>query len=53
MLNKIRGTPFKNVEKKSKILDLIHNEFCDFHSTPALENKMYVIIFILDFVEGM
>ena len=46
MLNKINRTPFKSVVKKSEILDLVHSDLCDFHSTPSLENKRYAIIFI-------
>ena len=49
MLNKITRTPFKSVERKSKILELIPNDLCDFHSTPSLGNKKYVITFIDDF----
>ena len=49
MLNKITRTPFKSVERKPKILDLIHSDFCDFHSTQSLGNKKYVITFIDDF----
>jgi hypothetical protein len=46
MLNKITSTPFKSVERKSKILELIHSDRCDFHSTPSFGNKKYVITFI-------
>jgi len=49
MLNKITRTPFKSVEWKSEILELIHSDLCDFHSTPSLGNKKYVITFIDDF----
>ena len=38
-----------NVERKSKILDLMHSDLCDFHSTPSLRNKKDVITFIDDF----
>ena len=48
MLNKITRTPFKSVEK-SKILELIHSDLCDFHSTPSLGNKRYVITFMDDY----
>ena len=48
-LNKITRTPFKSVEQKTKILELIHSDLCDFHSTPSLGNKKYVITFIDDF----
>ena len=46
MLNKITRIPFKSVEQKSEILELIRIDFCDFHSTPLLESKKYVITFI-------
>ena len=49
MLNKITRTPFKSVERKSKILELIHSDLCNFHSTPSLGNKKYVITLIDDF----
>ena len=41
--------PFKSVERKSEILELIHSDLCDFHSTPSLGNKRYVITFIDDY----
>ena len=49
MLNKITRTPFKSVECKSEILDLIHSDLSDFHSTPSLGNKKYIITFIDDY----
>ena len=40
MLTKITRQPFnKNVNKVTKVLELIHNDLCDFHSTPSLGNK--------------
>ena len=39
MLNKITRTPFKSVERKSEILELVHSDLCDFYSTPSLGNK--------------
>ena len=41
MLNKIKRTPFNTIERKSKILDLIRSDLCDFYSTPLLGNKKY------------
>ena len=49
MLNKITRAPFKSVQRKSEILELIHSDLCDFHSTPSLGNKIYVITFIDDY----
>ena len=51
MLNKITRTPFKSVERKSKILDLLHSDHCDFDYTPSLGNKLYVIIFMDNYYE--
>nr|KAJ0217072.1 hypothetical protein LSAT_V11C300142760 [Lactuca sativa] len=47
MLTKITRQPFKDV-RESKVLDLIHSDLCDFHATPSLGNKKYVINFIED-----
>ncbi|KAK1407693.1 hypothetical protein QVD17_39315 [Tagetes erecta] len=47
-LTKITRKPFKDVNRDSKVLDLIHSDLCDFHSTPSLGNKKYVITFIDD-----
>ncbi|XP_021719995.1 uncharacterized protein LOC110687676 [Chenopodium quinoa] len=49
MLNKITRTPFKKVERCSKILELVHSDLCDFYSTPSLGNKRYIVTFIDDF----
>ncbi|GJT88279.1 zinc finger, CCHC-type containing protein [Tanacetum coccineum] len=48
MLTKITRQPFQNITRKSVILELIHNDLCDFHATPSLGNKKYVITFIDD-----
>nr|KAJ0189301.1 hypothetical protein LSAT_V11C800397780 [Lactuca sativa] len=40
--------PFKDVVRESKVLDLIHSDLCDFHATPSLGNKKYVVTFIDD-----
>nr|GEV25798.1 zinc finger, CCHC-type [Tanacetum cinerariifolium] len=45
MLTKITRQPFKSITKKSVILGLIHSDLCDFHATPSLGNKKYVITF--------
>ncbi|GJZ04997.1 zinc finger, CCHC-type containing protein [Tanacetum coccineum] len=48
MLTKITKQPFKSITRKSVILELIHSDLCDFHATPSLGNKKYVITFIDD-----
>ncbi|KAM0055964.1 putative RNA-directed DNA polymerase [Helianthus debilis subsp. tardiflorus] len=47
-LTKITRKPFKDVKRDSKVLELIHSDLCDFHSTPSLGNKKYVVTFIDD-----
>ena len=47
MLTKITRQPFKDV-RESKVLDLMHSDLCDFHATPSLGNKKYVVTFIDD-----
>ena len=46
MLTKITRKPFKDINRISKVLELIHSDLCDFHATPSLGNKRYVITFI-------
>ncbi|GJW39156.1 zinc finger, CCHC-type containing protein [Tanacetum coccineum] len=48
MLTKITRQPFKSITWKFVILELIHSDLCDFHATPSLGNKKYVITFIDD-----
>ncbi|GKE16297.1 zinc finger, CCHC-type containing protein [Tanacetum coccineum] len=48
MLTKITRQPFKSITRKSVILELIHSDLCDFHASPSLGNKKYVITFIDD-----
>ncbi|KAJ9547314.1 hypothetical protein OSB04_019857 [Centaurea solstitialis] len=48
MLTKITKQPFQSVIRKSNLLDLIHSDLCDFHATPSLGNKKYVVTFIDD-----
>ncbi|CAH9091044.1 unnamed protein product [Cuscuta europaea] len=48
MLTKITKQPFPNVERNSAILDLVHSDLCDFHSTPSFGNKKFVATFIDD-----
>jgi hypothetical protein len=47
-LNKITRQPFPGVKRSSSVLELIHSDLCDFHSTPSIGNKKYVITFIDD-----
>ncbi|KAD3337350.1 hypothetical protein E3N88_32870 [Mikania micrantha] len=47
-LTKITRKPFKDIKRDSRVLDLIHSDLCDLHSTPSLGNKKYVITFIDD-----
>ncbi|GKE59182.1 zinc finger, CCHC-type containing protein, partial [Tanacetum coccineum] len=48
MLTKLTRQSFKSITRKSVILELIHSNLCDFHATPSLGNKKYVITFIDD-----
>ncbi|KAJ9560663.1 hypothetical protein OSB04_005823 [Centaurea solstitialis] len=49
MLTKITRQPFaKNINRDTKVLELVHSDLCDFHSTPSLGNKKYVVTFIDD-----
>nr|GEY89887.1 zinc finger, CCHC-type [Tanacetum cinerariifolium] len=48
MLTKITRKPFQSITRKYVILELIHSDLCDFHATPSLGNKKYVITFIDD-----
>ncbi|KAJ9559909.1 hypothetical protein OSB04_005069 [Centaurea solstitialis] len=48
MLTKITKQHFPNVNRKSKVLELIHRDLCDFHETPFLDNKKFTITFIDD-----
>ncbi|GKD59439.1 zinc finger, CCHC-type containing protein [Tanacetum coccineum] len=48
MLTKIIRQPFQSITRKSVILEFIHCDLCDFHATPSLGNKKYVITFIDD-----
>ncbi|KAI3701767.1 hypothetical protein L6452_27096 [Arctium lappa] len=48
MLTKITRQPFPNVKRDSSVLELIHSDLCDLHSTPSFGNKKYVVTFIDD-----
>ncbi|KAJ9536784.1 hypothetical protein OSB04_un000008 [Centaurea solstitialis] len=42
MHTKITRQPFPQVQRSSKILDLIRSDICDLHSTPSLGGKKYL-----------
>nr|KAJ0212853.1 hypothetical protein LSAT_V11C400198040 [Lactuca sativa] len=48
MLTKITRQLLKDVVRERKVLELIHSDLCDFHPTPSLGNKKYVVTFIDD-----
>ncbi|KAD2393511.1 hypothetical protein E3N88_40488 [Mikania micrantha] len=48
MLTKITRLPFTHVQRESKVLELIHSDLCDFHATPSIGNKKYIVTFIDD-----
>ncbi|GKE80652.1 zinc finger, CCHC-type containing protein, partial [Tanacetum coccineum] len=48
ILAKITKKSFQNVKRETKVLELIHNDLCDLHATPSLENKKYFVTFIDD-----
>nr|GEW19099.1 zinc finger, CCHC-type [Tanacetum cinerariifolium] len=48
MLTKITKKPFRNVKRKTKVLELIHSDFCDMHATPSIGNEKYFVTFIDD-----
>lgn len=39
---------FHDIRRETSLLDLIHSDLCDFHSTPSFENKKYVVTYIDD-----
>nr|GEY40518.1 zinc finger, CCHC-type [Tanacetum cinerariifolium] len=45
MLTKITRQPFKDIKRDSNVLELKHSDLCDFHATPSLGNKKYVVAF--------
>ncbi len=49
MLNKITKSSFSSVKRTSKLLDLIHSDLGDFHSTPSIGGKKYYVTFIDDY----
>ncbi|CAM8909742.1 unnamed protein product [Rhodiola kirilowii] len=48
MLTKITKLPFKSVTTTSNLLELVHSDLGDLHSTPSIGNKKYYITFIDD-----
>ena len=49
MLTKITRSSFPTVQRINKLLELIHSELGDCHSTPCFGGKKYYITFIDDF----
>ena len=49
MQTKITRMPFFKIERTSSLLELIHSDVCDFHSTPTRGGKKYFAIFIDDY----
>ena len=49
MLTKITRSFFPNVQRITKLLELIHSNLGDFHSTPSFGGKKYYVTFIDDF----
>ncbi|GJX88992.1 zinc finger, CCHC-type containing protein [Tanacetum coccineum] len=48
MLTKITRQPFKDIKRNFVLLELIHSDLCDFHATPSIGNKKYVVTYIDD-----
>ncbi|GKE25603.1 zinc finger, CCHC-type containing protein, partial [Tanacetum coccineum] len=48
ILTKITRQPFKDIKRNYVLLELIHNDLCDFHATPSIGNKKYVVTYIDD-----
>ena len=49
MHTKLTRTPFPKIERTSYLLQLIHSDVCDMHSTPTRGGKKYFVTFIDDF----
>ena len=49
VLNKITKNPYPSVTRQTVLLELVHSDLCDFHSSPSLGNKKYIVTFIDDF----
>ena len=49
MQTKITRMPFPKIERTSSLLELIHSDVCDFHSTPTRGGKKYFATFIDDY----
>jgi len=49
MLIKITRSSFPNVQRITKLVELIHSEFGDFHSIPSFGGIKHYITFIDDF----
>ena len=46
MLTKITRNSFPNIQRITKLLELIHSDLGDFHSTPSFGGKKYYVTFI-------
>ena len=49
MLSKITHFPFPEVDKTTSLLELVHSDVCDMHSTPTRGGKKYIETFFEDF----
>lgn len=49
MLTTITRQPFPNVKRNYVMLELIHSDLFDLHSTSFLRNKKYIVTFIDDY----
>ena len=47
--SKISRIPFPKVNKTTYLLELVHSDVCDMHSTPTRGGKKYFVTFIDDF----
>ena len=42
-LTKITRKPFQTNTRSTNLLDVVYSDLCDFHSTPSLGNKKYLV----------
>jgi len=49
ILTKMTRSSFPNIQRITKLLELIHSDLGDFHSTPSFGGKKYYVTFINDF----
>lgn len=48
-LTKITRVPFPKIVKTTTLLELVHSDVCDMHSTPTRGGKQYFVTFIDDY----